>query len=159
VNNIIIFGENENGETENTEAAGVLGGSVFELADSLETPVKHDSASLSSAAYRVAEGGMEHLHFYTVTNITGFLKQAKKQLVTIGTTMRSRTRLSDLDAKIKGNSGRQGTIVILGNEESGIPENILTLCHLQLRIPGTGRIESLNVATAAGIIMYTLSTI
>ncbi|HOS96571.1 MAG TPA: RNA methyltransferase [Deltaproteobacteria bacterium] len=45
------------------------------------------------------------------------------------------------------------TAVCLGQEASGIREEVLALCHDTVAIPMTGRTESLNVAVAAGIVM------
>ncbi|MDR0909951.1 MAG: hypothetical protein LBM77_09325, partial [Spirochaetaceae bacterium] len=48
-------------------------------------------------------------------------------------------------------------LVILGNEETGIPEKLVKLCSYTARIPGAGNVESLNVSVAAAIIMERLS--
>jgi tRNA G18 (ribose-2'-O)-methylase SpoU len=64
--------------------------------------------------------------------------------------------LQDLRAKIAGPSGRHGTLLVLGNEEYGLPEKILQNCLVRLRIPGTGRLDSLNVSAAAAVIMNEL---
>lgn len=44
-------------------------------------------------------------------------------------------------------------ILVLGNEAHGVSRNVLKVCSLKLRIPGSG-IESLNVSVAAGILFY-----
>lgn len=49
------------------------------------------------------------------------------------------------------------TALILGNEARGIDPEILSLCTHRITIPGTGAIESLNVAVAGGILMFCLS--
>lgn len=46
--------------------------------------------------------------------------------------------------------------LILGNEGSGISKDILALADLRVKIPLYGKVESLNVSVAAGILMYTL---
>lgn len=43
---------------------------------------------------------------------------------------------------------------VLGNEVSGVDENILQLCNAALEIPQTGTKHSLNVSVSAGIIMW-----
>jgi TrmH RNA methyltransferase len=116
-------------------------------------------ARLSTSAYRVAEGGMEHLAVRKVGNTAALLKDAAKRLLVIGTDIRARRRVSDLagilgDAKYK--AGRPGIALVLGNEETGLPQNIKDQCSCLLRIPGTGNIESLNVAQAAALFLHRL---
>lgn len=44
--------------------------------------------------------------------------------------------------------------VAFGNESKGMSENLLNLCDERYQIPIFGKAESLNVSTAAGIIIY-----
>ena len=44
--------------------------------------------------------------------------------------------------------------VIMGSEENGISPEYLKLCDEKVKIPMTGKIASLNVSVATGIIMY-----
>jgi len=46
---------------------------------------------------------------------------------------------------------------ILGNEVSGIPEEVLDIADAILEIPMRGKKESLNVAVATGIVLYSLT--
>lgn len=49
-------------------------------------------------------------------------------------------------------------ILILGNEGYGLPDEVLDLCSLKVRIPMARGVDSLNVAVAGGILMYELKT-
>lgn len=44
--------------------------------------------------------------------------------------------------------------VVIGNEAHGVSEDVLRLVDTRLRIPMHGKVESLNAAVAAGILMY-----
>jgi TrmH family RNA methyltransferase len=44
--------------------------------------------------------------------------------------------------------------ILLGSEGPGLPEDLLAAGDLRLRIPMTGTAESLNLAVAAGILLY-----
>lgn len=46
------------------------------------------------------------------------------------------------------------TMLLLGRELTGIPSEITALCDATLRIPQYGKVESLNVQTAAAIAIY-----
>ena len=116
-----------------------------------------DEIILSTSAYRIAEGGMEHVTVRSVRNTVGFLRSASRQLVTIGTDIRARQRIGDLSRivgeKQKGAPGRPGIALVIGNEETGLPANVKDSCSVLIRIPGTGLMESLNVAQAATLFM------
>ena len=46
------------------------------------------------------------------------------------------------------------TLICLGQEGNGIPAEILAKCNDLVEIPQVGSVRSLNVGTAAGIVMY-----
>jgi TrmH RNA methyltransferase len=115
-------------------------------------------ARLSTSAYRIAEGGMEHLTVRKIGNTAAFLRDASKQVLTIGTDIRARRRVGDL-AGIKDDAvkkGRRGIALVLGNEETGLPQAVKDHCSCLLRIPGIGAIESLNVSQAAALFLHRL---
>ncbi|MDR3249100.1 MAG: RNA methyltransferase [Treponema sp.] len=135
-------------------------------------------AKLSTSAYRVAEGGMEHVNIRGVQHTAAFLRAASKRIVTIGADPRARWRIRDLEtivedraaALAKRGGGRQaqpdqdnaaqatyrrpGIALVVGNEETGLPPEVKELCSALVRIPGTGNIESLNVAQAATLFLH-----
>ncbi|GHU78285.1 RNA methyltransferase [Spirochaetia bacterium] len=119
-------------------------------------------ARLTTSAYRVAEGGMEHVIFRGVRSTAAFLKAASKQMVTIGADPRARRRIRDLGAiiadkaaaKTAAEGRRHAVALVVGNEETGLPDEVKALCSALVRIPGTGNIESLNVAQAATLFLH-----
>ncbi|MGH8795164.1 MAG: TrmH family RNA methyltransferase [Stackebrandtia sp.] len=44
--------------------------------------------------------------------------------------------------------------LLLGSEGAGLPDAVASGCRLRLRIPMTGKTESLNLAVAAGLLLY-----
>ena len=123
---------------------------------------EHDSeAQLSTSAYRVAEGGMEHITVRKIGNTASFLKDAAKEIMIIGTDTRARRRIGDLARIVKDRApdfdgGRPGIALVLGNEETGLPQNIKDNCSCLLRVPGTGNIDSLNVSQAAALFLHAI---
>jgi TrmH RNA methyltransferase len=122
---------------------------------------KDDEARLTTSAYRIAEGGIEHLTVRKITNTAAFLNDASKRLVTIGTDTRARSRISDLSGIIKNAKGkpqanRLGIALVLGNEEAGLPRDVKDECSYLLRIPGTGNLNSLNVSQAAAVFLHAI---
>jgi TrmH RNA methyltransferase len=114
---------------------------------------KDTEARLTTSAYRIAEGGLEHLTVRKISNSSAFLKDASKKLVTIGTDTRARRRIGDLSGIVKNH---QGVVLVLGNEETGLPKEVKDQCSCLLRIPGTGNIDSLNVAQAAALFLHAI---
>jgi len=123
---------------------------------------KDQEARLTTSAYRIAEGGMEHIVVRKVSNTAAFLKDASKCIITVATDVRARLRISDLKTvlmekrkqlKIKG---RPGLVLALGNEETGLPTAVKNQCSCIFRIPGTGNIQCLNVAQAAALFLHEL---
>lgn len=114
-------------------------------------------ARLTTGAYRVAEGGMEHLTVRKVGNTAAFLKDASKRLLVLGTDTRARQRVGDLSGIVKARRGsRPGIALVLGNEETGLPQAVKDCCSCLLRIPGTGSIENLNISQSATLFLYHL---
>ena len=116
-----------------------------------------DDDALTTSAYRTAEGGMEHVTVRTIRNTAIFLRSASRRLLTVGADPRARRRIGDLqrivEEKQKTGGGRPGIAVVLGNEETGLPNEVKDACSVLLRIPGTGLMESLNVAQTATLFM------
>jgi len=45
-------------------------------------------------------------------------------------------------------------VVLLGSEGAGLPDDLLAAADLRIAIPMTGTAESLNLAVAAGVLLY-----
>jgi TrmH RNA methyltransferase len=121
-------------------------------------------ARLSTAAYRTAEGGMELVTVRQVRRPGAFVKEASRLLITIGADHRARPRIRDLSEIITDRAAalkrplavtkRPGILMVMGNEEVGLSEEVKESCGALIRIPGTGALESLNVAQAATLFLH-----
>jgi TrmH RNA methyltransferase len=47
--------------------------------------------------------------------------------------------------------------LVLGNEETGVSAPVVAACRRQVRIGGSGRVQSLNVAQAAAVFLHALA--
>ena len=45
-------------------------------------------------------------------------------------------------------------VLLMGNEQQGLPENLAAACDALIRIPQAGRADSLNLAVATGVALY-----
>ena len=46
------------------------------------------------------------------------------------------------------------TLILMGNEQQGLPADMAALCDVKVKIPMRGRADSLNLAVATGIMIY-----
>ena len=53
--------------------------------------------------------------------------------------------------------GKQPVILVLGNEQKGLSQEQMAACDVILSMPMKGRVSSLNLAVAAGILLYSLT--
>jgi tRNA (guanosine-2'-O-)-methyltransferase len=60
-------------------------------------------------------------------------------------------RLADLTA------ARERTVVLLGHEHDGIPDDVMELIDVAVEIPMIGTGASLNVAVAGSLVRYRLA--
>ncbi len=65
----------------------------------------------------------------------------------VATTSDAETSYWDVDL-------RSPTLILLGNEGAGLSQDLLALADLQVKIPMSATVESLNVATSAALILY-----
>ncbi|RCL00336.1 MAG: TrmH family [Candidatus Tokpelaia sp. JSC085] len=52
--------------------------------------------------------------------------------------------------------GNEPLILLMGNEQHGLSENLVAVCDRLARIPQAGQADSLNLAVATGIMLYEL---
>lgn len=103
--------------------------------------------ALAAATLRVAEGGAEYVPLFAVEDAAAVLRELRKASWRIvATTSRAGTPLA-------ASGLSRGDILVLGSEGEGVSPRITRIADLQVRIPGSGAVQSLNVAVACGIVL------
>ncbi len=106
------------------------------------------SAPLNDAALKAAAGGAEGLLLVEVANLARRLKWLKEQGVwLIGADGAAQTAWSDADF-------RSSCALVLGSEGGGMRALTAKLCDTLVKIPMQGRVSSLNVSVAAGVLLF-----
>jgi len=59
----------------------------------------------------------------------------------------------EAEASVYDFDWNRDTVLVMGREERGISPNVRARCHQLVAVPGCGRVESLNVSVAAGVIL------
>jgi TrmH RNA methyltransferase len=108
-----------------------------------------EQALPSDAAYRVAEGGLEHLTLHRAP-LPAALRELRRAYRVVGTSLA-------MGSVPENRAAGRPVALLLGNEETGIDAATLAACDEVVRIPGSGQVQSLNVASAAAILIYLLT--
>jgi TrmH RNA methyltransferase len=106
-----------------------------------------DLPSLSPAAARVAEGAAEAVPICELADSAtdlARLRQAGYRVVVTSSHRGEPLFTADLGPRM---------VVVLGGEGEGVSPALDRLADLRVCIPGTGAVESLNVAVAAGVVL------
>lgn len=134
----------------------IIRSAAFFGADTIILSNEDDQARISTSMYRVAQGGMEFVSLWKIPDTAWFLRRLPETFVRIGADHRSDI---DIDGMPNLFPGSSRPLVILGNEETGLSGETRALCDHLVRISGTGRIESLNVAQAATVFLHAATKI
>ncbi len=106
------------------------------------------AAGLTATVAKAAAGALEHVSVARVTNLVQLMGQLKQRNIwVIGAA-------ADGTADYTGWDWTVPSALFLGGEGSGLHRLVRERCDLLVRIPLQGRIESLNVSVAAGVILY-----
>jgi len=116
-------------------------------AGSLVIPERR-AAGITDVVAKAAAGAIEHLPVVRVTNINRTLEDLKERghwiygLDERGTEDYDRVEYAS------------PTVFVLGGEGKGLHEQVRKHCDILVRIPLAGKISSLNVSVAAGIVLF-----
>ncbi|MGO1071901.1 TrmH family RNA methyltransferase [Lysobacter sp. CA199] len=108
---------------------------------------KDSNLALSGAAARVAEGGAEAVPMVRMGRTDNALAQLRGSGFTLAATVVGGGE--DVFAATLP----QRLIYVLGAEGAGMDRDLAAACDLRLSIPGSGKVESLNVAAATAVLL------
>ncbi|MBX3264672.1 MAG: RNA methyltransferase, partial [Labilithrix sp.] len=115
----------------------------------LGAPAPHPG--LDPNAVRVAEGGVERLVMARTTDLADTLARLRDR----GVKVYGADGHADADAL--GFDYARPAVLVMGNEREGLGPRVRAQCDAILAIRGSGRVESLNVGVAAGILIAALA--
>lgn len=101
----------------------------------------------SGAAARTAEGGLEFVQGLSCESLPLALqlcKQAGYTLITTSSHAGNSLYQTKLPSKV---------VIVFGEEMDGVSQAVANNAEIALQIPGTGKVESLNVSVAASLIL------
>jgi RNA methyltransferase, TrmH family len=102
----------------------------------------------NAKAIRASMGSILRLPVVLIGDISVFIKKCKQNgFQTVATVLTAEKTHCDVDL-------RKPTVILLGQEGAGLPQDLMAEIDLRIRIPMADTIDSLNVATAAAVILY-----
>lgn len=102
----------------------------------------------SGAAIRTAEGGAEHIKAIDADGLSNTLSQFRQAGYTIVTTSSHKGSQDIAKAQLPAKM-----VLVLGQERDGLSDSVWNEGDMSLYIGGTGKVESLNVSVATGIML------
>ncbi len=106
------------------------------------------AAGLNETVAKASAGAVEHLPVGRVTNLSRLIEQLKERNVwVVGTAADAPIDYTDWD-------WTRPSAIVLGGEGAGLHRLVREHCDALVKISVRGKIESLNVSVAAGIVLY-----
>ena len=109
---------------------------------------EQNSAAINADALKTSTGALHRILVSRTWNLTlslQFLKDSGVKL--IACTENTQDNIYKFDYTTP-------SAIIMGSEEDGISPDLLKICDARVKIPMSGKIKSLNVSVAAGIILF-----
>ena len=106
------------------------------------------ASGLTETVAKAAAGALEYVPVARAANVVRLIEELKERGVwTVGTAGDAETSYTEWD-------WTQPCALLLGGEGEGLRRLVRERCDVLVSIPLRGRIESLNVSVAAGIVLY-----
>jgi 23S rRNA (guanosine2251-2'-O)-methyltransferase len=106
------------------------------------------AVGLTGVVAKTAAGALEYVPVARVTNLVRLIEQLKERNIwVVGTAADAKQSYTEWDWTLPA-------AVFLGNEGHGLHRLVREHCDTLVRIPVVGKLESLNVSVAAGVLLY-----
>lgn len=108
----------------------------------------HGSAAMNEDAIKTSSGALLRLPVCREQNLKTVVNLAKQcGYQVVAATEKGAVHYREVDF-------RQPTLLIMGNEATGISPELLKMSDVRAKLPIVGEVASLNVSVAAGVFMY-----
>lgn len=112
---------------------------------------KNNSAAITAGTVKSSAGAIFSIKIARVNHLLDAIYHLQaSEIPVISFTEKAEDSLYDFKPNTKGGA------IILGSEEKGIHSKIISISDNHLKIPMYGKVQSLNVGIAAGMVLYEL---
>ena len=109
---------------------------------------EHRAVGLTETVVKTSAGATEYIKIAKVKNLNRLIEELKEKNVWIvGTSGDATMNYADWD-------WTQSSALILGSEGKGLHRLVAENCDVLVKIPMCGKIESLNVSVACGVVLF-----
>lgn len=116
-------------------------------ADGVVIPERR-AVGLNETVAKSSAGAIEHVRVAKATNLNRLIEDLKaRNIWVVGTSADATTDYTDWD-------WRQPSALVLGAEGTGLHRLVAENCDVLVKVPMYGKIDSLNVSVAAGVILF-----
>jgi len=113
-------------------------------------PQRH-SVGITPTVVQASAGAVVHLKLARIGNVVQALEKLKEAgLWVVGLDMEGQNRLEEIGADTR-------LVVVVGGEHRGVRRLVREHCDFLLALPMRGKVSSLNLSVAAGILLYQLT--
>ncbi len=106
------------------------------------------AVGLTDTVAKSSAGAIEYVKVAKISNINRFIEQLKDRKVwVVGTS-------GDADMNYTEWDWTQPSALVMGSEGSGLHRLVAENCDVLVKIPMYGKIDSLNVSVATGVILF-----
>ncbi len=128
-------------------------GAIFRTAESVGIDgvivTTRNSAPINETVEKTSAGAISHLRIAKVTNLHQTMELLKDSgFWIVGSALTKRSQFYN-EVDYKG-----AMAIIVGNEEKGIRKHVAENCDFLVKIPMVGKVQSLNVSVATGILLF-----
>ena len=109
---------------------------------------EHRAAGLTETVVKTSAGATEYIKVAKVKNLNRLIEELKKHNIwVVGTSAEAGMDYTEWDWS-------QSSALVLGSEGKGLHRLVTEKCDALVKIPMRGKIESLNVSVACGVILF-----
>jgi len=106
------------------------------------------ATGLTDVVAKVAAGALEYMPVARVTNLVRLIEQLKERNIwVVGSAGEGKQSYTEWDWNLP-------SAIVLGSEGHGLHRLVRESCDTLVNIPVVGKLESLNVSVAAGVLLY-----
>lgn len=111
----------------------------------------NQSAPITDTVEKISAGAVLHLKIAKVTNLNNLIRSLKEAgYWIVGSSLQNAKDYHEVDYKVP-------IALVVGNEEKGIRRLITENCDFLVKIPMKGKIDSLNVSVATGVLLFEIN--
>ena len=111
----------------------------------------HNSAAINETVEKTSAGAVSFLNIAMANNLNNVISQLKKEgFWIVGTSLNTEKSYTEVDYN-------SPIALVMGNEEKGIRKQVAENCDFLVKIPMTGKLQSLNVSVSTGIMLFEIS--